>query len=504
MSAPRILFLLASLVMYTLVWYFIYPQFQYMMDADAVGYLTIAHRVANHDWHRSINGLWSPLNSWLLVPFIKAGYNDFKSALALNFFFGGAVIILLEQFLHRFVQHDFYKKIILITIPIVIVYYSYLQVFGDLLQLVFVLIYLWIATNKNFFGNKMQYIFCGIIMAIAYYAKAYSLPFFILHFTVIHAWHWYQTKQFYFAKYILAIGVCILCILPWAMQLQSKYGQFSLMGNAGKLNMSWYLLSHKTFTEDIKILIPPTYNDSPSFWEDPYLSQGKLSSPTESISIFARWIARIIHTCTQAVGCINEISGFVLLIILLSVFLLMHRQKVHAIDTIIFATVLVPIGYLTMHIETRYIWLMMVGTVILAGVLVQKLSKVLHQKIAIFIFCFSLIAYPIFHLEDWRGKGKSNFELAQILKTNQIINKKIISNSTDGGNLWVASYLSQNQYYTIENFDFTAQEIDAEIKKYGIAYYINLQENGTLPIPDSLMQNKIFANQNFTIYQLSK
>ena len=142
MHAKRILFLAISLAIYILLWNLAFPYFQYLMDADAVGYLTVADRVANNDWHRSINGLWSPLNSWLLVPFIKKGMDGFTVALKMNALFGGILIVLIEQFLNRFIAHSFFKKTVLLFLPIVAVYYSYFQVFGDLLQLLFVLVYL--------------------------------------------------------------------------------------------------------------------------------------------------------------------------------------------------------------------------------------------------------------------------------------------------------------------------------------------------------------------------
>jgi hypothetical protein len=502
MHAKRILFLAISLAIYILLWNLAFPYFQYLMDADAVGYLTVADRVANNDWHRSINGLWSPLNSWLLVPFIKKGMDGFTVALKMNALFGGILIVLIEQFLNRFIAHSFFKKTVLLFLPIVAVYYSYFQVFGDLLQLLFVLVYLLIATSENFFGNLFKYILCGVMMALAYYAKAYSLPFFILHFTAIHTWHWWQTKQLYLAKNIMAIGTCILCILPWALQLKSKYGAFSLMGNAGKLNMSWYLLSHKSFNPEIKILVPPTYTNSPSYWEDPYFSQGAFHSPTESMALFARWIARIAHTCLQSIGCMNEISCFVVPLLLIGILVMLRKKNISTFDAFILAIALVPLGYLTMHIETRYIWLMLIGTIVFAGIWVQKLAYTWQQKIATIVFCISIIAYPIYNLEAWRDKGKQNFQIANQLKTLGIAGKKIISNSRDAGNLWVVNYISNNQFYSIEQYDFTTEELSQEIKRYGIEYYIRLKSNGELAGANFTTNQIVYENGDFEVVRL--
>ena len=100
MHAKRILFLAISLAIYILLWNLAFPYFQYLMDADAVGYLTVADRVANNDWHRSINGLWSPLNSWLLVPFIKKGMDGFTVALKNQIEIEGRYVLIDKYFLY--------------------------------------------------------------------------------------------------------------------------------------------------------------------------------------------------------------------------------------------------------------------------------------------------------------------------------------------------------------------------------------------------------------------
>jgi hypothetical protein len=501
LSGNRYLLFLISAILYVVIWVVLYPYFQYLLDADAVGYLTVANRVANNDWLKSVNGLWSPLNSWLLVPFIKNGWDAFRSALLLNAIFCFGILGCVHVLLHRFVTSGFFITMISVTVPIVLVYYSYFQVFGDALQLLFVCIYLIIITSKNFWGNVKKYCLVSIIMGIAFFAKAYSFPFFILHFTAIHAWHWWQTKRLFLIQYAISILLFIFCISPWSFQLFKKYNQFSLTGNAGKLNMSWYLLSHKSFKPEIKILIPPTYSDSPSFWEDPFLSQSICYTPTESVALFARWIARIFHTCLQAVLCINEISCFVIPCLLAMVIFYIRKKNVQALDAIFWAVVIVPIGYLAMHIETRYIWLMMIGAILFAGVLIQKLLHAWQQRLLTIMFCISIIVYPIYNLIAWRNKGKPNFEVAETLQKLGVKNQKFVTNSRDLGNMWVAAYLSKNQMYSIENFSFSAAALQAELRQYQVAYYIQLQSDPALEIANKTV---LFNNPDFIIYQIKE
>lgn len=98
-TASQLLFTFSS---YFILWILLQPYLGYLLDSDCVAYLTIAERVAKGDYFRSINGLWSPLNSWMLAPFIQHGYDAWASAKALNCFFGGAILVAFHHLLLRF------------------------------------------------------------------------------------------------------------------------------------------------------------------------------------------------------------------------------------------------------------------------------------------------------------------------------------------------------------------------------------------------------------------
>ncbi len=498
---------LFSLMLFSIVWFAIHPMYKYLLDADAVGYLTVASRVATGDWYKSINGLWSPLNSWLLVPAIKAGYNGFTTALYLNAITNLLSLAVAISLINRFVQDKIFTTVIHICLPLVLVYYSYLQVFGDGLMLLCLLIYLYLITSKNGLNAWVNTLLIPIIIAIGFYAKTYALPFFVLHYSWIMFLQYKKTKTFAVAKYITTFIIIILLLIPWSIQLHNKYGSYSVMGNSGKLNMSWYLMRSKTFNDSINLLIPPTYSNSPSFWEDPYPLQGKLSSPFTSNVHFVKWIPRVIFTCLQAILCYGEMSCFLLPILLLF-FIRFCKQALDInIAILLWAALLIPLGYLTMHIETRYIWLANIVGIILVGIYITKLTKVPYKIIASSVFGVSLLAYPIYHMEQWQYKGRNNFELAKTLTDNNITNQKITGITSEAGNMWVASLLSNNTYYTIEQNNFTAIDLSTEISRYNVQYFItenvNTALNNTITIPNYI--TTLVANSNnYAIYKLVK
>ena len=134
--------ILFSLLMYVSVWLILKPYLGFILDSDGVAYLTIARRVAEGDYLKSINGLWSPLNSWLLVPFIRQGFDVWQLSLWLNLVIGGMVLILSNRLFTSFKLQSFTKLLANVVLSILMSYYVYVQMYADVLQLVFVLIYL--------------------------------------------------------------------------------------------------------------------------------------------------------------------------------------------------------------------------------------------------------------------------------------------------------------------------------------------------------------------------
>ncbi len=67
-----------------LVLFIIYPHYQYYVDPDSTAYLTISKRYATGDFHRAINGYWSPWSCWLTAGLIKPGLAAIPAGVIIN------------------------------------------------------------------------------------------------------------------------------------------------------------------------------------------------------------------------------------------------------------------------------------------------------------------------------------------------------------------------------------------------------------------------------------
>jgi len=487
-----------ALLCYGLLYGLFYNSLQYLLDSDAVAYLTIARRLAAGDWFKSINGLWSPLNSWLLVPFIKSGYDAWAVSKALNAFFGGVLILQFWNFLNtlRFNKKQIAVGTFVVVIPVC--FFVYFQMYGDVLQLVFAIAFITLALRKDFILNRNLVLLAALLMGIGFYAKAYSLIFFVLFLGTLAMLAMKKNGsnvKLILTNYFFGLLVVILLVLPWGFQLQKKYSEFALTGMAGKLNMSWYINSGKTFNDSIGLLIPPPYEDSPSFWEDPYLSAGELSTPFTSAYHFKRWGLRVGHTCLMAIKSVCEISLFFIPIFLLFFYRLVKRRKINKIQKkLLWAMILLPLGYLAMHIETRYIWLSLFLLIPLGFYWLEELAiSEGKRKLLYLVFGISIIAFPLFKLFDLNEKNKNLFVLADELKANNI-KGKIVTNLNDEGSFWIVSYLAGLTNYTIEEDQFDYAEMVKEMQAYKITYYYHFMEGEEI--------NTAFKNQLVSHFQL--
>jgi hypothetical protein len=132
-----------------------------------------------------------------------------------------------------------------------------------------------------------------------------------------------------------------------------------------------------------------------------------------------------------------------------------------------------PLGYLMMHIETRYIWLNLFLLLILITRFLQKKLPI-HTSMfkgTMMVILISIILFPLTELWSLPHKNQDLFVLAEQLEKQQI-KGKFASDAEDEGRMWVVAYLSGTSNYTIEKDEFTLEELLPELKRYNIDFYI--------------------------------
>src|ERR1039458_8886595 len=169
----------ASALLMWVVLFIIYPHYQYYIDPDGTAYLTISKRYAHGDIQRAINGYWSPWACWLTAGLIRFGVEAIPASVIINALGATGFLFISQSFFLRF---DIIRKtqwMLNITLALFLCYAIFWQSFDDLWECFFLLSTLRLMLAEDFKNKPALWIICGFIGTLAYFAKAYSFPFFI-------------------------------------------------------------------------------------------------------------------------------------------------------------------------------------------------------------------------------------------------------------------------------------------------------------------------------------
>ena len=473
-----------SIFVFAFSFILLFPFYKYIFDLDSIGYSAIAERVANGNYFESINGLWSPLSSWLAVPFIKAGINTITAFKYINGINGILLLLSTWHLLKKIAIADSLKAIILYTCVPVFLSYCFYELCADFLLLIFFTMYLAQVCSDDFFYNSKRQWFCGIIAAFAYLAKAYFFPFFLAHFIIVNLYYYRNALSTDKVKKLIqnlmiGIGVFIVLSSPWIFALSEKY-HYLTYSNAGKWNFYYELHPGTDYT---KLLCPPPYADSYNFWDDPWQEYMLHFSPFSSLSTIMRQVKVLCLNTINSLPFFTEISFLVLPILAGSIVLWVSKKLRREIPRNIFicliAALIMPSGYLLFHLETRYLWILSILCLLIGGYLItiafnhfQFLQK---QKIIIVaVFVASFLIGPILSLKNNVYGNREYYTIARALKSNNVKGKIICNylNADQYAQLTMANVIAKNQFYTYSTLDFSVNDLQKAINEFGINYYI--------------------------------
>lgn len=472
--------LILSLAFFLALCWFSYPYYRFFIDPDATSYITIAKRYAAGDYTRAINGMWSPFSPWLVALFIKSSANPVTASHYANILACSAILISAFFLFRRFRIERVFGTVVMFALPFFLVYALYYQLFDDTWQLFFLLCYLQLLISKDFIRTWWKWLLAGLLGALAYFAKTYSFYFIVANLSV-SVFFLCKTEglpyRFAWKPLILSFITMLLVMSPWLTMLHGKYGKWAI-SVVGPIDISWSLTGHKTFKPHIKYLIPPSYPDSPGNMEDPWINEGKIYGLFDHPKFLVTEAGRAAHASVQFVKSLNEISAFLAVVLVVTTLVVFFKKDQHLFGRdhklLLWASLILPLGYLAMHVEARFIWMLGFTGIVFASVWLRELRQTwLPGKayiIMVLLFGFSYIAWPIYDLKLMFNKGKDIYEQSMAIK------RLGLKGSFTSNDLPVrgptTSFWTGMPYYTIEATHVPASELLKEMRRYQIDYYL--------------------------------
>ena len=469
--------LLAALGVYIICFALLYPFYQYIFDDDGVGYLMITKRLAAGDFYNGINGFWSPLHSWLVVPLYKAGLSEFLAFRISNGLIGAGILIVVYRLCKKTaLPENIITATLWVCIP-VILSLAFKDLAADILVCLLLLIYTDIVSEKDFFESPGKNILAGITGCLCYLAKTYAFPFFMIHFAAVQfilfkRCYLANKKKLFVRNLLLGIASCILLAIPWLIMLQDRYDTFTF-GFSGRHNYMLALFPGYSSVEEL-VAVPP--EPLVSFWENPYYLPAP-KDPYPSLLSFDVLIVQIrvfLNSFMVALNCFHNLSFLsTAIILILGIYVL--KRKDNTLTIFLLTITLLPLGYLLMHIETRFIWsntfLLLVAGMVLLNELFKTIRFTRLWQLTCYCIVFgSFLIVPVNYLKDNAGNGKDIFTLAGELKEKGV-SGRYLSDIDGYSETRRLAYLTGNTDCIVTNTNYSYNELLAASRKKNIDYY---------------------------------
>ena len=472
-------FFFIALALFILAGAVLLPLYRYQINPDGISYISLARKYIAGDFTHVVNGHWSPLLSWLLVPFII--FIPPLIAAKIITFGAGIVTFFGIRRLSRVFDIDFRFKIFLYIATAVYLLYTGLSLITpDLLVTGALVWYCAIVFDPDFPRRKRNGAFAGLIGGIAFLAKSYALPFFAVHFIIMTAHHFLAAERTERRRVIttalIGYAACIFAVAPWVTVISMKQGHFTI-STAGAYNRALIGPGVKDHPVHTLGLFPPSNHTAISVWEDVSsipLPAWNVASRNDAIRyqihILAQHIRKVATIFYQFFSYLTPLILIAYTIVALRSFAAVRdRYAILILLTIAIFTG----GYLFLFVEERYFWLVNIIFMLMAFSLVSRLALRMPRTalvIAAFIY-ISFVQYPIRELARTANGYKNVHSTAMALQKYLPAGSCIASNGEWHTTLAIAYYLNLRYYGKPRPDDDNAARLQS-LQQHGITYYL--------------------------------
>ena len=471
------------------------PLYSRQIDADGISYISIAAKYLAGDYLGAVNGYWGPMLSWLLAPLMASGLNPL---LAVKILGAGAGLLALYGVYRLSLIYEMHGKLrtTLLYAMLPVLYSFFLVVISpDLLVAALLLLYYSLLSEDDYLAGKKPY-FCGALAAAAYFSKSYAMPFFLAHFTLVHAYRFFSVEDRSSRKRLVSAflkGVLVFAFLcaPWVGFLSGKYGRLTV-NTTGTYNHAvmgpgypWHPINFKGF------YAPPNVT-ALSVWEDPSYIPVESWNPLGSWQLFRHQLSLLLRNSFAVSDACQSVTYFSFAVILLFLLFCCGGASAPPLPKekwfLPLATlVLYAAGYMPIVVRARYLYfcyllLYVMGAAALWQVVKGGFLTPRGRRIAVAAFLLSLWVAPLANLIGNFGQGRDILPLARRLAASVPVRGENIASNTYWMETLYLSYYTGARYYGQARRGATPVELRGELEQQGIKYFL-VWDDSTLSLP---------------------
>jgi hypothetical protein len=480
--------LVLAMIFYLGICLFFIGSYQHQIYPDGVSYVSIAKKYFEGDYAHAVNGLWSPLITWLLVPFFYLHVEPTLSFKILEMVIGLFALFGIKLLLDDVGISKNLRLMYLLALCPTLTFFAFIDQTPDFLGMCLVIYWIHFLTHDNYQQKKYLGGVVGLLGALSYLARAYNFYFFISFFLLLNGIFLVSHRAS--RKTVvtnLVVGIITFTVISsfWIGALSHKYGKFTI-STTGPYTLSMAgpkLAGTEIFPMFYEGFMKPSNATAVSTWEDPSYQKMPPWNPLGSMADIKYLLNRVFVAAYTYVFDLskNPVFSFTLLYLLVAALTTrsIDNNKIYYYGL---AILIYPIGYFVCHVEDRYLWINKVLITVMSAYVMLSIFKNIQFKtiqkklIMIFVFCYILLI-PLVALFGNENNGRAIYEISQEMKAHyQMQGKHIasqygVNQALDWNEFLSLCYYLDAKYYGITNKDTTGEILRKQLREFDIDYY---------------------------------
>jgi hypothetical protein len=357
---------------YAIAYALLIGDFYHGYSNDTVAYIEIAQKYASGHIDLAINSYWSPLLSWLLVPFIGLKIDPILGIHMVKAIAGLLSLLVFEKIVRRLGISHLLQRLALVLFTAYALLFALYFPGADNLAVLFCLVYVQRVLNGQLLAKKWS---TALLAATLFFTKTYCFYFFIVHIGIytLMQWRHCQQKLVLLQQYALIIFVACLLVFAWAAVLHGKYGQW-MLSSAGAYNAAIAnngVPNHYFLHQG---LVAPPDSMSSAAWVD-ITSVVPIVPQQHGLLSMGNW-GNIKANGWLVLQMLYGMNRLIWLVLVMAFFVWTVHEKLawqSAIGQLLLMLSIYVGGYLLLVVEDRYFWVLHPIGLLLSILLLHRL-----------------------------------------------------------------------------------------------------------------------------------
>jgi hypothetical protein len=451
------------------------PHYQHKLYPDTTSYISIALKYLNGDFAHAINGYWAPLLPWLMVPLLRLHLDPLVAMKIVSVGAGLAVIAAAAKLFELLPIESSLRHQLIAATTVIVLYCALSMGTPDVLLMASLTAYFAVILHDSYRARSSRGAVCGLLGGVAYLAKHYALPFFVLHFTLVNLWYCRhrESRRTVLTNLCSGLAVCALLALPWATAMSLKYGM-PTTGTVG--GRAWAYVGPDSRGIGFHGLVAPPNPTAWSAWEDPSYDPVKSWSPLASRANVLHLFRLVASNARDAAGPLLQFSPILLIVAAGCVVWRVRPPDASTFVLVVLSTALFTGGYVVVHVEERLLWPIWPMLLLITGALLSALSSATSlrlplRRVVISGAIATCVAWPAAMLVSGYNEDTELVDMARVLKSDFGVGGNIAAHDAYKDALYLAYYMDARFFGTTDR-RLPVDEIERSIQQHRIDYYL--------------------------------